>query len=355
VNITEDRANCGACGNACALTQACVSGACTAIAQGAPPVAVNGALTNCATNNSFQGRKAAVTADSDLAVAMICNGVAAVAVSSSGGASYSAPVSLPFAGVNEVAIEGGPGHTLYAAAEAGGSLGFAVSTTAGATWSAVTTLGASGGFGPSVAHFGNVIYVQDPAGTLYTNKTAGVGAFTTTSTGNPATPMDVLTDVSGDVWSVGDDGTLYLTESINQGASFGTLTSNSADTDFYTDWSLGGTNIFEVGDEDRPGALTLFPIANVAAPTVVNGLPTDPTIESRAMSADADGNACVVDELTSNGSIVLSRLASGAAVFTTLRTLATTGTAPGVKALPGNQALVVYTSGTSVYATVQQY
>lgn len=316
---------------------------------------MNGALNGCNTYYSFSGRKAAVTADLDLVVAMNCGGTAAVAVSINDGTTYAAPVNLPFVNVNDVAIEGGPGHTVYAAAEANGALVFAQSTNAGATWSAVTTLGGSGGYGPSVAHFGNVVYVQDPSGTLYTNTAAGVGAFTQTNTGNESVPMDVLTDASGDVWSVGDDGVLFLTESTNQGVTFGTLTSNSADEDFYTDWSLGGNSIFEVGDEARPTALTIFPLANVAAPTVVIGLPANPSVEFRAVSADALGDAYVVDQLSSNSSIVLSRLNAGAGTFQTLRTLATSGQAPGVKALPGNQALVVYTSGASVYATVQQY
>ena len=86
----------------------------------------------------------------------------------------------------------------------------------------------------------------------------------------------------------------------------------------------------------------------------MTGLPANPTVQQRAVSADSAGNAYVVDQLTT-GPVVLNRLTSGATTFAVQHTVAATGTDPGVKALPNNQALVVYTSGTSVYATIHQY
>jgi len=79
------------------------------------------------------------------------------------------------------------------------------------------------------------------------------------------------------------------------------------------------------------------------------------TNQSRAVSADASGNAFVASQLDGGG-IVLDRLAFGAAAFDAERPLSAAGMYPIPAPLPGAQgAAVVYTEGTSVFVTIQTY
>ncbi|WP_433927503.1 hypothetical protein AB3662_30855 [Sorangium cellulosum] len=77
----------------------------------------------------------------------------------------------------------------------------------------------------------------------------------------------------------------------------------------------------------------------------------------RAIDVDPVGNAYVVSQLI-DGSIQLDRMVyqSGVISAADARLIAASGAAPGVAGLPNSQgALVVFRSGSDIYAAVEAY
>ena len=76
--------------------------------------------------------------------------------------------------------------------------------------------------------------------------------------------------------------------------------------------------------------------------------------ETRSVSADAIGN--VFTTAVDGSAVVIERLLPGATSFVDRRSLSAMGDMPSVAAIPGTAAaLVVFTEGTSVRATVQAF
>ena len=95
--------------------------------------------------------------------------------------------------------------------------------------------------------------------------------------------------------------------------------------------------------------------SDLTTSTPVGGLPVVTAAQTRALAADAGGNAFVASQLNAGG-VQLDRLAYGGSAFDAPRSISATGGSPVPAPLPGNQgAAVVYTDGTSVYATIQVY
>lgn len=358
--LMTDVANCGMCGHLCPRGDVCVAGACSA---SVPPQVVSGALTGCSTAQSFSGRKVAIDGAGTIYAGMICSGTAAVAVSVDGGVTYAAPVTLPLTGITDLALQGGPPGTIYAGGLTSTGISFSVSVNGGSTWSTPVKLGSvSDGFGLSMAAFGNRVYVAletSPAGSIsvFANATNGSGAFTTTAVAFAASidPYDVLANPgTGDVWLTGDNGNLYTSKATDPTATaFSTPAEVSGPMDVDTDWTLGGGNIYVAGALNA--SLFIIPVTAPTTQTSVTLASGTPAPGARAVSADPLGNVYVVTQLSSGGTIALERLAKGATTVDPIRSLGTGAMWPVVQAGPGNTAVVVYTQGSSVYATTQAY
>jgi hypothetical protein len=173
---------------------------------------------------------------------------------------------------------------------------------------------------------------------------------------NSAAFGDVAVDTTThNVWALWDDGNLNIASSPDHGQSFGAITTPPGAAT-YSDWSVGGASIFDLGAQalsGEPAALYVVPMASVGWSASVTGVATL-TAGQGAVSADETGNAYLA--IGSGTAVSLSRVLAGASAATSTRHIAA-GIYPGVVAGPNNSAVVVYTgaNGTSVYVTVQAY
>lgn len=328
---------------------------------GTPPVPVSGPLA-CTTASSNTGRKVALDSASVIYAGMICGGQPFVAVSRDGGHTFGPPTPLPFATVTELALQGaGPGTAFAAVFDPAGTPFVTKTTDGGATWSPPTALLDGGpaiaGNGISIATLGDAVDVLVTGGSgviLYHSASGGVGPFDWTNVALPAVFDDVLADArTGTVWVVSDTPDLHLRASVDGGATFGPQFDLPGPA-FYSDWAMGNGLVYAVGSGGAPDAAIRIAVG-VDAPTgstTVGGLATaDGSPMTRAVSADAAGNAYVVTQ-TAQG-IALQRLDAGAGSAGLARQLGP-GRFPGVVA--GSAAAVVtYTVDTTVYVTVQSF
>jgi hypothetical protein len=328
---------------------------------GTPPVAVSGPLA-CSTASSNTGRKVAIDAAGIVYAGMICSGQPFVAASRDAGRTFGPPAPLPFPPVVELARQGaGPSTAFAAAIDSAGTPIVAKTTDGGGTWSAPTALvGAGQAFpsqGISVATLGDAVAVLVTGGSgvlLYHSRTGGIGPFDWTNVALPAAFDDVLADArTGTLWVASDTPELHLRASLDGGATFGPQF-DPPGAAYFSDWAMGNGLIYAVGS--APSSDAAFRIAVGAdAPlgsTTVGGLAAaDGSAMTRAVSADALGNAYVVTQ-TAQG-VALQRIEAGAASAGASRQLGP-GQFPGVVAGSGIAA-VTYTLGTTVYVTVQSF
>jgi hypothetical protein len=320
-----------------------------------PAVPVSGSLS-CTTASSNTGRKAAVDAAGTVYVGMLCQGQAFVATSSDGGQAYTPALPLPFTNVGELALQGaGPG-VAHAVAIENGLLVLSTTFDGGRSWSAPAMLGDGvGAWQVSVAVLGDAVIVQAPGPIgMRVYRVVPGGPTGWTDLAIPVAFGDVLADArTGSVWIVTDTPDLHLAVSRNGGATFEPeIMPPPPGIAYYSDWAIGGGQIFVIGSA---GGDVLFRIPTDAptTSTPVAGFIDSPGMSTRAVAANEAGDAYVVSQ--SMGGVALQRLASGAAMADPPRMLATEGTFPGVAAGPGSSAVVVYTVGQTVYASVQSF
>ncbi|QSQ17670.1 Ig-like domain-containing protein [Myxococcus landrumensis] len=324
-----------------------------------PPTLVSGTL-NCATDHSNSGRKVAVDALGRFYVVMKCGGVVHVSVSVDRGHTWVGPTSLGITNVAEVAIEGGPTGVAYVAATSAGALIFTRTVDAGATWEAPRVL--SGVPNPTISmdSNGDALYISASRGSagvrILRNFARGANDFTVTDVDQNNAFFDVLVDkISGDVFSVSDDPSFRIRRSTDQGTTFGPQSSPPGRA-FYSDWTGSNGFIYTTGSFGDDN-IDVIPMSAPGTSTQVPGLPTDVApAPIRAIDSDALGNAYVVSQ-RGTGNVQLDRMLVGApAILAADARTVGAGVSPVVAALPSNGgALVAYSSGTSVYASVVVY
>lgn len=324
-----------------------------------PPTLVSGAL-NCSSANSNTGRKAAVDALGRFYVVMRCGGAAYVSVSVDRGHTWVGPTALGITNAAEVAIEGGPTGVAYVAATSAGSVFFTRTVDAGASWEAPRVLGAAANPTISLDSTGDALYVSVSRGgagvRVFRNFARGAGDFIATDVDQNNAFFDVLVDkVSGDVFSVSDDPSFRIRRSTDQGTSFDPQSSPPGQA-FYSDWT-GSNGFIYVTGTFGDNNVDVIPMSAPGTSTQVPGLPTDVGPGPlRAIDSDALGNGYVVTQ-RGTGNIQLDRMLVGATsiLAADARTVGP-GASPAVAALPSNGgALVAYTNGTSIYASVVAY
>ncbi|MCY1018182.1 myxococcus cysteine-rich repeat containing protein [Pyxidicoccus sp. MSG2] len=325
-----------------------------------PPTLISGTLS-CSTANSNTGRKVAVDALGRFYVVMKCGGAVHVSVSVDRGQTWVGPTPLGITGAAEVAIEGGPTGVAYVAATAApGVLFFTRTVDAGASWEAPRILSSVAGPTVSLDSMGDALYISGTRGSVgvrvLRNFARGAGDFSGTDSDQSNIYHDVIVDkISGDIFSVSDDPSFRIRRSSDQATSFGPLSSPPGQA-FYSDWT-GSNGFIYVTGTFGDNNVDVIPVSAPGTSTQVTGLPTNiGPGPFRSIDADAIGNAYVASQLTT-GAVQLDRMLVGAATISAAdaRTVAQ-GAAPAVAALPSNGgALVAYTSGTSIYASVVVY
>jgi adhesin/invasin len=311
---------------------------------------------NCTTQYSNTGRKITADQANNIYVVMNCGGTAYAAVSTDLGNSYSTAQSLGMTGIAEVSTVGGPAGIAYALGiDNSGGAWFSRTTDAGATWSAPVEIEASAStaYGATIAVDNDWVYVAcNTGGTVrvFRNAAQGAGAFDHTDITVSAVFGDVLTDTDGAVWLTTDDPTFHILKSTDHGVTFGPESNPSGSANF-SDWSIGNGIMWVTGTQTEA---TRIPASAPGTSTSVTGL-VDVDSRGRAVSADKAGNAYIASGLSGTG-VTLQRALAADTAFDTGRLLDANGTWPGVVAGPGNNtAILVYTVGTDVWATVQVY
>jgi cysteine-rich repeat protein len=322
------------------------------------PVLVSGALS-CSISQSNTGRKVAVDSLGNVYVAMVCGGNAYVAASTDRGQTYGTPVALGITGISEIAIAAGAPGTAYVAASGGGMARFTRTADAGASWATPTDLVASSDFEISIEAFNDDVFVGIGGGSgviVLRNDSRGVGAFTQTDVAVSQVFFDVIYDDRTDTLLVcTDTPDFHLRVSTDRGATFAPEV-NPAGMAFYSDWAIGNGTIYVAGASGGSDSLILIPAATPGTSSTVAGLPYTDQSSQRALGADPVGNAYIATLLNS-GAVQLDRLPFGTTTFAAPRTIAASGTYPGITALPTSTgAAMIYTSAAGgVYATIQTY
>ena len=348
-----DNNNCGACGTVCGPFASCITGVCTLTTTSA--VMVSG-TASCTTQRSNGGRKVAIDASNTIYAGMLCGTpatAAEIAVSIDGGNAYGAPTPLAVPNVSTLSVVGGGSGTAYVAVlDTAGGVWFTSTNTSGATWSTpaklATTAGASW---VGVAVAGTYVYVAAGGSgvpiSVYASATLGA-PFTTATVALDAAFGDVAVDsATGNVWALGDTGEGNAALSTSHGMLFATAIQYPKLVAELSDWTLGGGYIFEVATE---GA-NVISLAASTTSSPVTGLFAGGQPQQQAISADAHGNAYVVQGLGTTMSlqqVFASTLTAGPNVALG------NGTYPTVVAAPGS-AVVAYTQGTAVYVVVQAF
>jgi len=326
---------------------------------------------SCTTATANAARKIAVDGSGNVYVVMQCGSSADVVVSNDRGQSFSLPLDLsadlPNAPVfvSQVAINNGPSGVAYAAIMLNtGEVFLRTTEDAGATWQAAVAVGqaTSTSSGLSLQSFNDDVYVGFSTGggvAVARNHHRGSGTFDITAVGLSIAFFDLLYDiVQGTLVVAADTPGFHLRSSSDAGETFASEV-NPPGQEFYSDWAIGngrvyavGINLGSQGDADR---LYVIPTTDLTTSSAVFGLPAVSTPQTRTVAADSAGNAFVGSQLNGGG-VQLDRLTVDATAFDPPRALSATGGSPVVSALPGNQgAAVVYTDGSSVYATMQVY
>ncbi|MBJ6759149.1 tandem-95 repeat protein [Myxococcaceae bacterium JPH2] len=325
-----------------------------------PPTLVSGAL-NCTTATTNTGRKTAVDALGRFYVVMKCGGAVYASVSVDRGHTWVGPTPLGITNAAEVAIEGGPTGIAYVAATSAGSVLFTRTVDAGATWEAPRVLSTAANPTVSLDSRGDALYIAVSRGNttgvrILRNFTRGASDFSVTDVTQNNAFFDVLVDkISGDVFSVSDDPSFRIHRSSDQGTTFGAESSPPGQA-YYSDWTGSNGFIYVTGTFGDDN-VDVIPMSAPGTSTQVPGLPTDiGPGPLRTIDADALGNGYIASQ-RGTGDIQLDRMLVGATMIlaTDARTVGP-GASPAVAALPSNGgALVAYTNGTSVYASVVVY
>ncbi len=311
---------------------------------------------NCTTQYSNMGRKVTADQANNIYVVMNCGGAAYTAVSTDLGNTYSTAQTLGMTNIVEVATVGGPAGIAYALGiDSSGGAWFSRTTDTGSTWSTPVRIEttASSTYGATIAVDNDWVYVACNIGgtvRVFRNSAQGVGTFDHTDIVVNAVFGDILTDTDGSLWVTTDDPTFHILKSTDHGVTFGPE-SNPSGSANYSDWSIGNGIMWVTGTQTYA---TRIPSSAPGTSTSVTGLVSvDP--RGRAVSADKAGNAYIISGQSGTGVTLQRALAAGSS-FDAGRLIDASGTWPGVVAGPGNNtAILVYTVGTDVWASVQVY
>ncbi len=332
------------------------------------PVKISGELA-CTTSVANAARKIAVDGSGTIFAVMQCGTTANVVVSTDRGQTFSAPLDLstglvtPAVNALQVAVATGPTGVGYVAILlANAQVYLRTTQDKGATWSSGLLLGtASSPAGLSLVAFNDDLYVGFPISggiAVARNYQRGAGAFAITNVAMAVAFFDLVFDVRlGTLAVTADTPTFHIRTSSDAGVTFAPEVAPPG-SQFFSDWAIGNGTIFVAGISPGPGNSTLLYLIPSAAPTTstsVDGLPAVSAAQTRSIAADDAGNAFVASQLNGGG-VQLDRLAAGATAFDAPRLLDPAGGSPIPAPLPGNAgAAVVYSVGTTVWATIQAY
>jgi hypothetical protein len=225
-----------------------------------------------------------------------------VARSTDGGQSFQASIQITATNA-AVSVAVDYDGIVYVAFVTGDEAYLSRSDDEGLTFSAPSSVGAASATGVDIATDAPYVYILTSDGqTLFVNDAAGVGAFTTVTTGLPNLAFSglLIDPLTRDLFAIGDMMTLYFVKSTDHGATFGSPTSPPGSVLFSTyigAFGSIGQKAYVAGASSGAVLVDLQTGAG-SARTFGNNVPSN----SRTLAVDGAGN--VVDGY-SNGSDVL--------------------------------------------------
>ena len=333
------------------------------------PVKISRELA-CTTSVANAARKIAVDGSGTIFAVMQCGTTANVVVSTDRGQTFSAPLDLstglvtPAANALQVAVAAGPSGVGYVAILlSSAQVYLRITQDKGATWSSGALIGsaASSGAGLSLVAFNDDLFIGFRSSTgiaVARNHQRGAGAFAITDVVMAVAFFDLVFDVRlGTLAVTADTPAFHVRTSSDAGVTFAPEVAPPG-SQFFSDWAIGNGTIFVGGTHLIGSNSTLLYLIPSAAPTTstsVDGLPFVSASQTRSVAADDGGNAFVASQLDGGG-VQLDRLAAGAMALDAPRLIDAAGSSPIPAPLPGNAgAAVVYSVGTTVWATIQAY
>lgn len=333
----------------CDPTEVFVDGACTIpIAVEVAPYAVS--APDCDTQDPSNSRSVGIDAGNRIYAAFRCGATNAVFVATShdGGVTAAAPLPIPIADANHIAVRGGPRKVAYVGVSGGEGVAIAVTTNGGLTWNSqvLTTAVPDGNFGVSVVAAGDSVCVAAEIGSsirVWRNTARGSGTFDSVDVPmNPVYGEMILDPATGDVWAVGDDPNLHLRKSVDGGATFGGE-SNPTGQYHYSEWAIGDATVFVTGADEN--TFTRIPTSNPGMSTLVTANLPAAGPRGRVIAAAPDNSIYIATQPVGGGALEVLRFAPGASISTS-RALGT-GTGPSLVVGPGATLPFVFTESAS--------
>ena len=332
------------------------------------PVLISGALS-CTTAVANASHKVAIDSDGRIYAAFQCGTSAFAVVSTDRGQTFSSPLDLTASAggelqISQIAIATGEVGTAYAALQlTSGEVMLRTTTDFGATWGLPVSIGtaSSTSSGLALNAFNDDVYLgfSVNGGVAVAHSRDQARTFTTVPVAMTIAFFDLVYDIRlRSVAVTADTPSFHVRLSNDMGQTFANEVSPPGQ-EFYSDWAMSNGQLYTVGiNIGGLGSSTKLYVIPTSAPTTstaISGLPLVHTAQSRSVTADAGGNAYVCSQLDGGG-VQLDQLAFGATSLASPRSLSATGTSPVATPLPGSSgAVVVYTQGSQVWATVQVY
>lgn len=204
----------------------------------------------------------------------------------------------------EIAL--GDDGIIYVAWMSGASIYLSRSLDNGVTFTDSNFVGLGTGFSPHMDVFEDNVYIVDQSGEYtYINNNKGVGSFNQNRMPKIDVYADVRVDKNGIVYVPSDDPTLYLSKSVNSGASFQEVNLSSVGQVFYSSYALSdspsGTYIFVGGD----GNVGYKIDATTGIGEQITLGPNNFSLEGRTLYADSFG-ALVDGYQEANGDLMIN-------------------------------------------------
>ena len=328
-SLQSDPLHCGSCGKACGAGETCAAGACVKALQVGVAVIPNSTtceIADATVSPSQSTRRLVVDAQNDLYVGLSCaGGIAAVAKSTDGGASFGPPINIatsspvgktaPAVGLTLAAGAGGIVHAVWAAAQ---TVQYARSADGAATWTTPATIGTGVETSTTfrIALYSNRIYIVARQCTsapctylrLFSADDAPAPLFVDAANGlNGYLSFDVMVaPLTGELWLAGDAGSAYFASSQDGGASFPVQyhpTSNNAIT--ASDWAIASANLVGAGATSS----MLVPMSDPNTATPIGNHPSPLSNDSIGLDVDQGGRVALGYRVASGTTAAMLRYA----------------------------------------------
>ncbi len=267
---------------------------------------VNDLLGTATINSASTSENITASTDGEIHVAYSGSAGVRVATSINRGMTFQASTLLSANNAQGVAVKALGANTLYVTwVENDGMAYVSASTDSGLSFSPPQLVASGFSGGPSLAAEGTNVYVQNQnGGNVWRNTTGGIGVYTSAAVPTLAFRKVGAEPGTANVYSVGDNPTVFVGKSTDAGASFAAdVIAAGAPSIFFSSsaysFGSGGAYSFVAGDGTLGAKIDL----NTNLATSIN-YGNNTVSQGRSIAADKFGN--VVDGYSTGGQIFYS-------------------------------------------------